>query len=166
MTAINVRPIVYADRKYVYATSRRIVMSKVRDMPVQTCDECMTRAPQAPSCSTHMYLDSQAVMDLVDQLLDECDVRIATIPGIWGDGRDSEIQAFIAQDKRDKSIEFLHLREIFSDMGTSDLGAAVVRALIGEMPAEVIARRHPSYTTMSALVSATNGHVVVRPRAI
>lgn len=160
-TMINVRPGVYADSKYVYATSRRLVMGRLRDKPVKDCGSCMRRAPDAPPCDAHAYLDVQTVRDLVDHLIAECDVRIATLSDLG-----TEIQGFIVQDRRDASIEFLHLREMFSDMPTTDLGAAVVQALLGAGAyAPVTLRRHPSPTTLAALAAAA-GRVVVRPRSV
>jgi hypothetical protein len=142
---VVIKPLAYQDRNYVYATARRMVLARMYGR----------------------FLDVSAVRDLVDNLIGDCETRIATIPGVGDDGaRAPEIQGFIVEAPRDGTIEFIHLRETYADLPTTNtMGSAVVKALTVKLAGELILRRHASQTTMAALVSGGT-KVIVRPRSI
>lgn len=155
--SVEVRPLVFGDRRYVFATSRRAVIAQL------TRDET-TRA----SLLHERHLDMSSVRDMVDHLISDCEpagVRIATIAGVGDEaGRPAEIQGFVVEAPTDGTIEFLHLRETFRELAASALAMGVIGALVNGRK-DLILRRHLSPTTMLALL-ATGAKVVVRPRSV
>lgn len=143
---VTVSPLAYSDRKYVYKTARRSVLAHLGEFDV----------------------DYTTVRDLVDHLVSECKTSVATIKGVGDEyGRLPEIQGFIVLAP-DRTVEFLHLKEIYKDLpATNMMGAGVVRALLGALTEdrELVIRRRFSKTTMVAL-RAGNVKAVIRPRSV
>lgn len=152
--SVNVRDWIYQDKRYVHATARRAVIAQ------------LTRDETAHASLIHeRHLDLPFVRDMVDHVISECNVRVATVDGVGDDeGRPAEIQGFSVEAKNDGTMEFLHLREIYRDMASSALAMGVVGALVNGRK-DLILRRHLSPTTMMALL-ATGAKVVVRPRSV
>ena len=153
--SVNISWLSYGDRRYVFATSRRAFIARL------TRDGTATETLMNES-----HLDMSHVRDAVDKLIEEClpgGVRVATVDGVGDDGGGRpEIQGFVAEDPRNDSIEFLHLRETYRELSQGALAMGVVGALVRGRK-DLVLRRRTSPTTLLALL-ATGANVVVRPR--
>lgn len=141
-TPIEVRPARYGERRYVFSNARSIETARYGGR----------------------FVHYDTLVQLVDTILNNATLTVACIPGIENDHGDPEIQAFMAEDPRDASVEFIHLRSTYRTMPSPTLAGRVIKALLGDRP-NVVLRRAPSREAMAGILSA--GVVpVVRPRAV
>jgi hypothetical protein len=162
---ILVAPLAWSDRPFVFSVCHAIIVKPLFDQPALGCDACEKLPPRTPPCPAHRHLDRPYVQRLTNELIANCQTRVATVPEI-GDEHSGkpEIQGFVVEDPRDATIEFAHLRETFRELKTGPLAVAIMKALV-DGRSEVVMRRQASHTTMDALRGAV-GKVVVRPRGI
>lgn len=155
MSEILVRPVAYGERRYLFGTVRAALQGRM--------SAGKSRCPGPGHCGACGHCEAfHVAREETDRMLKDAVLRAAFIEGAEKYPGCPEIQAFVAEDPTDQSVEFLHLRRTFEDMPSPDLAGRVLNALIG--PRELVTLRRPvsAIVTEGLLAAGRRAKVVAR----